>query len=236
MKVTLSLPMPTLKPLSLPKFQWKAFFRKVVDLPSVMFDSVPFSFSETKFKAPGTSLNLSRYGRKFRSFLPKIFMIAGVIIVIGLLVVFLNRAGQGSTLATAKVSINQTFQISARDKDGRSLNKSFPLNVTSAEKVNSVLIQGKKYNARSGKQFLLLNYEMDNPDKIVYYSNPTDLFRYIRSDGKKFAPTVYQGITQVRPDSTKNSNVGFVIDAEANNFTVEMGDLDGQRQILEIKF
>ena len=77
---------------------------------------------------------------------------------------------------------------------------------------------------------------MDNPDKVVYYSNPTDLFRYLRGDGKKFAPTVHQGIIQVRPDSTKNSNVGFVIDANANTFLVEMGDLEGQRQTLELKF
>lgn len=236
MKIAVSLPMPALKPLSLPKFQWKNFFRKAVDLPSVMFDSIPISFSESKFKAPAGNFAFSRFSRKFRSFLPKLLMIAGVIVVIGLIVIFLSRAGQGSTLATAKTSINQSFEVTARDKDGRSLNRSFPVNVTSAEKVSSVLIQGKRYKAREGKQFLLLNYEMDNSDKVVYYSNPTDLFRYLRSDGKKFAPTVHQGIVQVRPDSTKNSNVGFVIDANANNFTVELGDLDGQRQAVEIKF
>lgn len=148
----------------------------------------------------------------------------------------LAKFGGSASLGTTKVNIDQTYQIMARDQNGKATGQAVTFRLTSAEKATSVLIQGKRANVRNNKLFLLINFEIDNPDSTVYFINPTDLVRYVRSDGKKFAPTVYQGVLQVRPASTKSSNIGFVIDQNDKVFNMEVGDIDSYQQPLEIKF
>lgn len=207
---------------------------KLFKLPVTLFQSLPINYSANRFKAPTWKFSLFSFGRNRRSLKWLLIALVGVGVLTA--AYFLLRAGGQDTLGANKTAINQTYAIVARDKDGRSLGTETNLVITDAEKTSSVLIQGKRYNTRNGKLFLLINFEMDNPDTSVYYTNPTDLVRYQRVDGKKFAPTVHQGIVQVRPQSTKNSNVGFVVDESEKNFTIEIGEVDGTKQTLEIKF
>lgn len=210
-------------------------FKKSTLDTSVLFDSVPISYSQPSYSSPAVNFSWTRFRQNHRR-LVTIIWVGLALTLLGGFVLFLSRLGSTTTLSAAKVNVNQTYSITARDQKGNPVGKDIQFHITEAEKASSVLVQGKKANVRNGKRFLLVNFEIDNPDNTVYFINPTDLVRYLRNDGKKFAPTVYQGILQIRPTSTKSSNIGFVVDQKETNFKLEVGELENSKQGLEINF
>jgi len=78
--------------------------------------------------------------------------------------------------------------------------------------------------------------EIENPHKVQLYAFPVDLFRFIRDDGQKFAPSVHQGKVLVRPEATKKSNVAFVVKPTEKKFRIEIGEVGKSKEILEITF
>ena len=101
---------------------------------------------------------------------------------------------------------------------------------------NSLLVQGKRAKTREGKTFLIINMEVENTYSVPLYSFPVDIVRLVREDGKRIAPSVHQGTVEVRPISTKKSNVGFVVDPNDKDFKLEVGEVSGEKEILEISF
>ena len=136
---------------------------------------------------------------------------------------------------TAK--INQSFSTQARTEDKiRVRDADLLVTINGADIDNSLLIQGKRARTREGKTFLIINMEVENEFQVPLYIFPVDLLRLVREDGKKIAPSVHQGTVEIRPISTKKSNVGFVIDPDEKNFKLEIGELSGEKQLLEISF
>lgn len=234
MKFTVTNITSTIKPSSLPNVTVSNPVSKIIEKVSLLLDSFQVSYPATRFKAPAFKFSLAKLKPNRR--LSRIGIILLVAVVLAALGIFLATRTGGSPLGTSQKKIDQTYSVLARDKNGNSLNRYINLHVTDVGKVNTVLVQGQKLRARDGKEFLLVNFETDNATKTVFYLNPTDLVRYLKSDGKKFAPTVYQGILEVRPESSKNSNIGFVIEPKDETFVLEIGDLESQKQTLEIKF
>lgn len=236
MKISLAVPIPIFKPLSWPKLAVLKSFKKVLELPSILFDSLPVTFTQPRLNTRFPSFSLTQFKRNHHRLYRIFVFLLATILVIGIIFFLIQLGRTSQTLSVAKTTIGQTYQVIARDQNGNPTGNSVNLVITDAEKTKSVLIQGKRANVRNGKLFLLLNFEMDNPSNTVYYINPTDLVRYLRSDGKKFAPTVYQGILQIRPNSTKKSNIGFVVDEGEYNFKLEVGELESTKQALEVGF
>jgi hypothetical protein len=110
------------------------------------------------------------------------------------------------------------------------------MKISHAEKTDTILIQGSRSHTINGKTFLIVYFDIDNPDNLLYFTNTNDLFRLIDSSGKRVAPAVHQGTIDIRPDATKSSEVGFVVDRGSNKFTIEIGQTDGREKTIEIGF
>lgn len=136
---------------------------------------------------------------------------------------------------TAQIQLNQNYQMVAHDINGAALNKKLNLSFIDAKKVSSILIQGKTAQAINGKTFILLDFNIVNPDKTVYFANTSDLFRLV-SGSTKTAPAVHQGVIDIRPLSTKSSNVGFLVGKDDKNFTIEVGEIDGNKRVIQVNF
>lgn len=137
-----------------------------------------------------------------------------------------------------QATISQDFAVQARTKDKiRVRYADLGVKLTNAEIANSLLVQGKRARTREGKTFLIINMEVENQFAVPLYTFPVDLLRLVREDGKKIAPSVHQGTVEVRPISTKKSNVGFVVDPGDKDFKVEVGELSADdKKLLEISF
>lgn len=146
-----------------------------------------------------------------------------------------NFVSDGSN-KTKGVVINRSYETVARTQERLKTDGNFKLRVTNAEFADFILVQGKKATPIDGKTFLVINMEIENPYRVELYAFPVDFFRLVREDGSKFAPSVHQGTVQVRPESTKKSNVGFVVEPKEKKFKIEIGQVGEPKEVLEIIF
>ncbi len=159
-----------------------------------------------------------------------IYLVIGIFAAVGIYSIFFS--GNGNT-AGKVLPLKQNFEVVAKTKEGKNTNGKFQVEVTSAHRAETLLIQGQKVIARNNKIFLVVNMEISSSYKVALYNQPVDSFRLIGTDGKRYAPTAHQGNVEVRPESTKTSNVGFIVPIDQKKFKVEVGDLNSDKVILE---
>jgi hypothetical protein len=151
-------------------------------------------------------------------------------VLVGLYFIFV---AEDNDAARANLPLAHNYEVVAKTKDGKNTNGKLPIEVTGAQKAEWVLVQGQRVTARNNKEFLVLNMEISNNYNVALYTYPVDSFRLIDSDNKKFAPTAHQGNVEIRPQSTKTSNVGFIVPKGTDRFKVEVGELNGEKTVLE---
>lgn len=149
---------------------------------------------------------------------------------VGVYAIFFNNP---SSAPIKILPLNQSFQVVALTKDGKNTNGNFKVDVTGAYRAPQLLVQGQTVVARNNKDFMVINMEITNNYNQPLYMYPVDSFRLIDAAGKKFAPTAHQGNVEVRPQSTKTSNVGFIVPTDLKKFKIEVGQLTGDKVLLE---
>lgn len=177
--------------------------------------------------------------RRFLSlpFSLKKIKIPALIIVFIAILIAIGVWAQSGIGGNPQANINQDFSVQARTKDKlRVRDTDLLVTLTNTTINNTLLIQGKRASTREGKTFLIINMEVENQFKVPLYIFPIDLLRLVREDGKRIAPSVHQGTVEVRPVSTKKSNVGFVIDPNEKDFKIEVGEVSRDKQVIEISF
>ena len=190
-------------------------------------------FTQRNFNKPATGLSSWFKNRR------NLLVVGAILAVVILGFLFINYQ-QGDRVRGVEqgptVSINQTYTVTARTKERKATDGTLTLKVTSAQIGNSILVQGKTARPIKGKSFLIINMEIENTYKVALYTFPVDLFRFVRGDGQKFAPSTHQGTVAIRPQSTKKSNVAFVVEPTDKKFTIEVGEIGKEKQTLEITF
>ncbi|MBM4402277.1 MAG: hypothetical protein FJ044_03470 [Candidatus Cloacimonetes bacterium] len=170
--------------------------------------------------------------KKIKKYLPLLF----VLLIIFTIFSLVRRFRSGKTRGEVTVQIGQTYEFIARDENGNPANSILPLTFISATKKDSVNIQGQKATAKNGKVFLVLDFEVKNDSSQTYYLLPVDLIRLLQGEETKIAPSVHQGRLEVRPISSKFSNLGFVIEQKQKGFQFEVGEIDGEKNELKVQF
>lgn len=169
-------------------------------------------------------------------------VIAAVILLgVGAGIVLAINALRGNPQPGPTLTINKSFNSIGRTKDGRqvtdgSVPANLPIKLTTAQITDNVYVNGQKATARNGKLLLVINLEIENKYQASLFSKPYNLMRLVRSDGKRIAPSVYQGDVEVLPISVKKSNLAFVIEPNEKNFTVEVGEINGKKEAIQINF
>lgn len=130
--------------------------------------------------------------------------------------------------------LQESYTFTARDSQGNLTNQVVDLKFTGAHMEQEVLVRGQKANARNGKGFFLLDIAVTNDTNNVLYLNPLDLVRLIDSEEIKLAPQVHQGMLEVRPQSSKTTNLGFVVVNDRKNFTIQVGELSAQKETFNV--
>lgn len=168
-------------------------------------------------------------------------LLIAIVLVLFLGLTFVGRKiltrGQdgGANAGIISLEVGKTFEFVGRDPDGVPLNQTLSLTFTHASKQSEVIIQGKSATAKNDKIFLVLDLKVTNTTTLPYYLLPVDLVRL--ADGEeRIAPSVHQGRLEIRPISTKESNLGFVVDQKQNEFKFEVGEIENEKQEFTIRF
>ena len=141
---------------------------------------------------------------------------------------------QVASEVTATADINQQFEF--KGINSRSQPKSLKLTLVNVERKDEIKVKKEPRRASKSRDYLLIRIEIENshPEKIALVTS-----NYIRlegENGKLFAPDYHNGNVVVDPISTRRDTVVFTVDASRKSFIFQVGELEGEKQKIEVNF
>lgn len=141
-----------------------------------------------------------------------------------------------TTQNTLTTSIEREFSFKVYDKN-KKLADPVKYVITTAQLTNQIIIQGQKATAVSGRNFLIINLKLVNEFNDSLFLNTRNYVR-IQPAGTadKLAPEIHNDTVEVQPLSTKLTRVGLPVDEGTRDFTLFVGELDGEKTEIPISF
>lgn len=172
----------------------------------------------------------------------KKWLLAIGVILIAFFILNLTRVRKtnsaASTAKTISIKVDKSWDINALTNQGKTAGSKVKFKITTAEKTDQVLVKDQVFSAKNNKLFLILNLEIKNDVTSAVNIVPGDLIRLsYGSDGENmYAPDLHNNMVQAAAISTKNDRVGFVIPMNEKNFQLSIGELDGKKETVDLKF
>ena len=226
-----------------------ANFEKSVSAENAGKPRAKFSVPKLKFNFPkGKFLEKAGAFVAFLKRRPKMAAIVGLglLIIIAVLVFFpgisqnsaVKKVAGSQTDFTAEkqITIGSRFEVPIRKEDGTETPDKLIMNLTTAESSKRILIQGKPATSRDGKTFILINFEVENSTSNQLTVRPVDFIRLTDNGGRTFAPDVHNNDVAVEPISIKKTRVGFVVDENQREFKFLVGEINGPKKEIVVKF
>lgn len=139
--------------------------------------------------------------------------------------------------AKDKVNINKQFEFPLKNTKGEEVSK-IKYTVESAELRDEILIKGKRASAVSGRQFLIINVKIANEFGKSFEINSKDYVRVVveAKEAELLAADIHNDSVKVQPISTKYTRLGFPVNDADKNFKLKVGEINGEKIDIEIKF
>jgi len=132
-------------------------------------------------------------------------------------------------------TVNKTIEIPIREQDGEDTGQKLKITFSTIDKAKRILIKGQGATAREGKVFLILNMEIENDSTNQLTVRPVDFIRLIESDDRSFAPDVHNDDVEVEAISIKKTRVGYVVNEEVSIFSFAIGEISGDKDLIEVQ-
>lgn len=250
---TLVLTIPT----SLKEIKTREVFSKgriIFNKVSSNVESVTTYFSTTKdsFTSRATSSSKSLKGRiKRPSFqLPSKKTLKYLGYGLGLFVLILivrNVLGSSSNdknatkiqvqEAKAVQSIDREFEFPLRDENDEEV-ASFKYQVEKVELLDEIIVDGKRFNSVEGRTFLVVYLKLKNDlDKTIQIKSRDFVRLSVNENTEEWlAPDMHNDPVQIQAISTKNTRLGFMINDSDSNLQLQIGEINGEKEIITIDF
>lgn len=147
-----------------------------------------------------------------------------------------TTANASATDDTKTITINREFAIAAYDEN-KKLSSPIKYTLTDAQLTNEIIIKGQKAKAVSGRSFLIINLKLVNETNKSLFLNTRNYVRVQASGTQdKLAPEIHNDTVEVQPQSTKLTRIGLPVDDNQKEFTLFVGEIDGAKQEIPVKF
>jgi hypothetical protein len=234
-----------------------AQFFKLSSLTMNDYSSGAFNTAAQNNSYQSTGVQFKKFKRFFRKspYIP--FVIVGVIVVViaGFIINgFISNQPQSSTktlgasatnnkvtpIVVAKPiatdTLNKTFNFPLKDASGKEVSK-IQYQIQSAELDNQIVVQGQVATAVQGRVFLILNLKItNNYDKSVQLNTRDYVRLIVDNSSDKLAADIHNDPVDVEAISTKVTRLGFPIDANFKSLKLEVGEITGKKQTIELNF
>jgi hypothetical protein len=178
--------------------------------------------------------------------------IAAVVIAILLIVglAFLTKAIfqkiSSSTISDNRVNVsdakksklvNKDFTFPLKNDKGEEVGK-IKYFIESVELRDEIIVKGQRATSVKGRTFLIVNLKLSNEfDKSVDI-NTKDYIRLSvnNNDQEWLAPDIHNDPVNVQAISTKFTRVGFPINDTDKNLKLRIGEVKGDKTVVDIKF
>ena len=134
--------------------------------------------------------------------------------------------------------IDRTYQFPFYDESGEAISD-FEYTIEKAELRDEVLIQGRPARAINGKTFFVVYIKIKNDYKGSLQLNAAEYVRLVvdGNEDELLAPEMNSDPVQIQAISTKSTRIGFPIDdGSVNDLKLQVGEIDGDKDIIEVDF
>lgn len=234
---------------------------EVIDLPQVELPvkKMKFTLWMTKFKSifnrrprlrmrrdfnqglaesGGTKFSFKKKQIAFAVFLLLILILIGSYVMLGSNKSINANSDKRAEIADAKSRqvINYPFDFPIVDGTGAEVTK-IRYSVENAELHDQIVVQGQKATAVKGKTFLVINLKItNNYDKAIELQTK-DYMRLTRNDNPEtLAADIHNDPVAIQPISTKYTRLGYAINDSDKNLKIHVGEINGQKQTIDISF
>lgn len=187
--------------------------------------------------------------RSFKTFKKFFYIIAGILIIIALgYTVYIKKSPSKAvepksieSKSSGKVVLNREFEFSipAINDQGQFIakrNGQIKFILIEADLKTEIKVKGESRQAKEGQTYLILRIELQNntPDRLAIISSK--YVRLIGLENKKFSADFHNAMVAVDPLSVRRDIVAFIVNENSKNFTFQVGELEGEKQSIEIAF
>lgn len=192
--------------------------------------------------------------KQFNSFLlqKKVLFVLGIIFIISalILVVFKLSSPSSSSLATngntapqlqvpealATVVLNKELSLPIKDSKGVEIGEVKYI-VESADLRNEIIVKGQKATAVQGRTFLIFNLRLVNETNQGLDIKSRDFVRVsINNEEEWLAADIHNDPVEVQAISTKYTRIGFPINNTDKDIKVQLGEINGDKEIFNLIF
>lgn len=137
--------------------------------------------------------------------------------------------------ATASKQLGKEFKISIKDEKGKEID-GVTMRLENVELRDEIIVQGQKANSVAGRSFLVVNIKLVNTLEKAVEINTKDYLRLGINENEWLAPDIHNDPVLVQAISTKPTRVAFPVDAGLTVFTLQLGEISGDKEKVEINF
>lgn len=171
----------------------------------------------------------------------------GIVFVIIILVGFFAVKGLNSnspSKTSGKISIepakasqvlNKQFVFPLKDNAGKEVSK-LKFIVENAEIKDEIIVKGKRATSVKGRTFLIVNIKVTNDFTQSVEINVRNYVRLIAGkSNERLAPDIHNDPVEIQALSTKYTRVGFPINDNMKDLTLQVGELTGKKELIALQ-
>lgn len=181
----------------------------------------------------------------------KIFVVAGILIL-SLLIFWaikqmpFTKGSNNEQTGTSSVNIpgardrkiiNKEFEYPLKNSKGEDVSK-IKYTIENIELRKEILLKGKKATAVEGRIFFIVNVKIANEFNQAIEINSKDYLRLVVGSNEKeqLAADIHNDPVKVQPISTKYTRLGFPVNDGDKKFKLKVGEINGAKVDIDIKF
>lgn len=226
----------------------KSVAGSITDSSILSFSSVQKSFTSSSGKYSGGFAKENKNKTKYSSILKIVGMGILGFVILFLLVRTLTNSNRETPSPTTKTSVQGAKSVTDIQREFQ-----FPINgvseeenetptfsyiLESAELRDEIVVQGQKATAIKGRTFLIINLKIRNELSQAIQINTRNFIRISTdpSNDEWLAPEIHNDPVEIQAISTKNTRVGLAIDSGVKNIILRVGEIDGEKEMVELSF
>lgn len=138
--------------------------------------------------------------------------------------------------AKASQNLNKEMSFPLKDAKGEEVSR-IKFVIEKAELRDEIVVKGQKATAISGRTFLILTLKIMNEHNQAIEIDTRDYIRLsVNGNGEEWlAPDIHNDPVEVQAISTKYSRVGFPIDDGDTDMTLRIGEINGDKEDVQVK-
>lgn len=177
-----------------------------------------------------------------------LLLIGGFIVVAGLLAFGISKTnflsagnsfGEKTEIAPANATLglNKELIYPLKDDKGTQVSQ-FKYTVEDAELRDEIIVKGQRATAIKGRTFLILNLKINNEYNQAIQVNTRDYIRLSvnNNEAELLAPDIHNDPVEIQAISTKFTRVGFPINESDTNIKLKLGEINGNKESVDINF